>query len=251
MKKISVSFAGSGGGMGGGMGGGGGMSSSNIAGIVQGATGIGQMIAGSVKMGKAKRLMPQEVDPAQVSIIDNLKRIRLGYGTGSEAASYNKQINTGLSSANNAAVSNAGGNGGALMAVLGNAQTGAQNAYGQVAASLEKNRMGALTLENQAINDVAQRKLDIKMAKYLQAMGDATSLTKAGAQNFGASFNTFSGGTTSGDMTGGSGSTSGATDAASTVAGGVTTNGASGGFKKKKGDGSAISAASSGASSVQ
>lgn len=194
------------GGMGGGMGGG---MASMIAGIVQGVTGIGQMIAGGVKSAKAKQLMPPETDPTQVSMVSTLRNLRMGYGTGSEAATYKNVINSGVKSAMNKAAAYSGGNTGQLLASFGNAIEGADNAYNNIASALEKNRMGALALEKQATDEVAQRRLDIKMAKYLQAMGEATTLGKAGMQNFAASFNTFSGGTTQGDMTGGGDPTGG------------------------------------------
>ena len=80
------------------------------------------------------------------------------------------------------------------MGALSASQASADTSYNSLAAQLEKNRLGALAMEDQQTDDIAQRKLDIQMMKYLQKKGEATSEMKAGQQNWMAGVEEFGGG---------------------------------------------------------
>lgn len=183
MKKLSVNFIGQGGGIG-----------QMASGVFKSVMGIGQLIAGGVQNKKAKGMEPQEVDPTQTSMLDTFRRLRKGYQTGSEAASYRDTINTGLSSITSKAAAYSGGNTGSMLATLTGAQSSADTAYNQLAGGLEKNRLATLAMEDQQTDDIAQRKLDIQMMKYLQMKSQATSNMKAGQQNWMAGVEEFAGG---------------------------------------------------------
>lgn len=229
MKKISLCFVGM---EGGGMSGIGQMGD----GIFKSVFGIGQMIAGGVQKAKAKKLMPGETDPSQVATIDTLRNMRRSYATGSEAQTYKNDINQGLATNANAIVRLSGGNTGGAMSAMAQSGANAGEAYGNMAANLEKNKMGALALENAAIKDVSQRRMDIKMAKYLQMMTQAMSNLKAGQQNWLAGHEEFGQGIESfmsGGMSGGKQTKSSGQQAAgggmADVSGGAATAGASAG----------------------
>lgn len=183
MKTLNINFIGVGGGIG-----------QMASGAFKSVMGIGQLIAGGVKNSQAKSLVPQEVDPTQTSMLDVFRRLRKGYQTGSEAASYRDTINQGLNTITNTAANFAGGNTGSLLASLTGAQGSADTAYNGMTAALEKNKFAALQMEDQQTDDIAQRKLDIQMMKYLQKKGEATSNLKAGQQNWTAGVEEFAGG---------------------------------------------------------
>lgn len=185
MKKLNLGFIGTG--TGGGIG-------QMASGVFKSAMGIGQLIGGAVQNKKANGMVPQEVDPSQVSMLDVFRRLRKGYTTGSEASSYKDTINEGLAGAEDTAAAYAGGNTGTLAATLSNAGARAGSAYNTLVGSLEKNRLAALGMEDQQTDDIAQRKLDIQMMKYLQMKGQATSNMKAGQQNWMAGAEEFGGG---------------------------------------------------------
>ncbi len=184
MKKLTINFIGAGGGGIGQM----------ASGVFKSVMGIGQLIGGAVQDKKADKIVPQEVDPSQTNMLDTFRRLRKGYQTGSEAASYRDTINTGLSGAENKIAAYAGGNTGSLLASLTGAQAGADSAYNTTAATLEKNRIAALGMEDQQTDDIAQRRLDIQMMKYLQKKTQAQSNIKTGQQNWGAGVEEFAGG---------------------------------------------------------
>lgn len=173
MKKITLSLIGVGaGGVG------------QIAeGVVGGITGIGQLIAGAIQRKQAQKLLPSETDPTQISMIDELKRMRLGYQTGAEASSYKNLVNTGLAGQTKAIVQYSGGGTGEILNNLGTAQSSAMGAYNNITSSLEKNRIGLLGMEDQEINDVDQRKLDVQQEIYLQKMAQGAGNSKVGGQN--------------------------------------------------------------------
>ena len=154
-----------------------------IEGVIKGLFGTGQMISGAVKNKQAKKLVPPEIDNTQVDMLDNMRRLRMGYQTGSEASQYKNLIGQGLANSINASIAAGGGNTGATLAAIGNAQASAQGAYNSVVAALEKNRLAALQMEDTQVDQIAQRKLDIQMAKYLQKLGEAKDDQKRGQEN--------------------------------------------------------------------
>jgi len=82
------------------------------------------------------------------------------------------------------AASYAGGGTGVILNSLSNAQDNAMNAYNNVAATLEKNRLAVLPMEVTETNDVAQRKLDLQEQNFLQKMTQATDNVKKGSSNW-------------------------------------------------------------------
>ena len=164
------------------------------SGVFKSVMGISQLIAGAVQNKKAEKLAPSEVDPTQTSMLDTMRRLRKNYKSGSEAAVHRNTINNGLATVSNKATSFAGGNTGSLLSALGEAQSMASNAYNDMTANLEKNRLAALSLEDQQTDEIAQRKLDVRMMKYLQQKGQATSNLKAGQQNWSAGVEEFGAG---------------------------------------------------------
>lgn len=186
MKKIRIILSGTGG-MGGGIG-------QMASGAFKSVMGIGQLIAGGVQAKKAKALTPDEVDPTQVSMLDTFRRLRKSYSSGSEAASYSDTINKRLANSTNAITASSGGNTGALLAGLTMSQDKAATAYNTTAANLEKNRLAALSMEDQQTDEIAQRKLDVRTMKYLQAKAQSDSNIKAGQQNWMAGVEEFGGG---------------------------------------------------------
>lgn len=186
MKKININFIGEGSG-GAGIG-------SMVSGAFKSVMGIGQLIGGAVQNKKAKALMPDDVDPAQTNMLDVFRSLRKGYQTGSEAASYRDTINEGLSGITKTAAAYSGGNTGSLLATLTGAQGKADSAYNQLAGGLEKNRLAALTMEDQQTDDIAQRKLELQLMRYNQMKTQADSNIKAGQQNWMAGVEEFGGG---------------------------------------------------------
>lgn len=182
------------------------------SGVFKSVMGIGQIIGGAVQNKKAEKMVPSEVDPTQTAMVDVFRRMRKGYMTGTEAGQYSNILNTGLASNANRIVALSGGNTGSALNALSSAQAGAQEAYGNLAGNLEKNRFTALAMEDQQIDDIAQRRLDVQMMKYLQKKTQAMSNLKAGQSNwiagveeFGAGADKFWGGGGAAGMMGGMG----------------------------------------------
>jgi hypothetical protein len=214
MKKINLILSS-------GMGGGGGIFQM-AAGATKSAFGVGQIIAGAVNNKKAEGMTPQEVDPSVSGMVDVFRRLRKGYTTGSEASAYKNTVNQGLATNANKIASLAGGNTSAAVSALSNAQVSSGEAYGNIAASLEKNRLVAAQAESQGVNDIAQRRLDIQMMKYLQKKAQAMSEVKAGQQNWMAGMDEFAGGADS-YFSGGAagGKKGGGGQSGTTIAGGM------------------------------
>ena len=153
------------------------------SGVFKSLVGISQLIAGGVQKKQAKKLEPQETDPNLVSMLDTFRTLRRAYSTGSEASKSRNVINRNMASGTNAITSLSGGNTGGTLAAIVSTQSRADNAASQLAAQLEKDRLGVLQMEDQQNDEIAQRKLDVRMMKYLQKMGQATSNIKGGTAN--------------------------------------------------------------------
>lgn len=180
------------------------------SGVFKSVMGIGQLIGGAVQNSKANKMVPSETDPTQTAMVDVFRKMRKTYQTGSEASSYRNTINEGLATNASRIAMMSGGNTGAAISGLAGAQAASQDAYGSIASNLEKNRIQALAMEDQQIDDIAQRRLDIQMMKYLQKKTNAMSNIKSGQQNwmagveeFGAGADKFFGGGMGGGMMGG------------------------------------------------
>jgi len=147
------------------------------------ANGVYQGVEGGLQKKRAASIAAPETDPNQVSMLDTLKRIRLGYQTGAEASSYKNILNQGLNTTIKGIGAYSGGATGNMIGAISNAQDNESNAYNTIAATLEKNRVGLLGLEDKDTNDNAQRKLDVQQSHYLQGQSDAYNNTKAGKQD--------------------------------------------------------------------
>ena len=145
--------------------------------------GIYQGVEGAMQKKRAESIAAPEVDPTQVSMLDTMKRLRLGYQTGAEASVYKNIINQGLDNSIKGVTAYSGGATGNMIGAISNSQDQAMNAYNNIAATLEKNRIGVLEMESKATDNIAQRKLDVQQAHSIQGQSDAYGNMKAGKQD--------------------------------------------------------------------
>lgn len=153
---------------------------SAVGGIIGG---VGGAISGAIQKKKEQGMAPGEQDPAQMAMVNRLRRLRETYQTGSEASEYRDTLNRGLSAKFKTIGQQSGGGTGQIMSNIVSAQDNEQGAYNQILATLEKNRFGVLGLENEGVNNTAQRALDVQNMKYNQGLASAYGNIKTGTAN--------------------------------------------------------------------
>lgn len=153
----------------------------NASSVVPAAIGVGQTIAGLVKKKKADAMMPNAEDPEQRAMQRLISRQRRAYQTGTannaDRAALRQAMQSGLSNTFKYGAGSRGLN--AMNQMYMQGLMGLNQANRNMAAQ-------TINQEKQAIDDLAQRRLDIQMTKYDREQARAAQLLQEGKQNMGA-----------------------------------------------------------------
>lgn len=147
--------------------------------------GAGQMISGVIKSARADRMSPTEVDPRQVSNLEDIRSRVKAAATGSDAITQNaiRQANQMTKSTQRMIGRSASGNVGSLMSGLLRAQrVGGQNVNNAMAHS-RKMLPQFMQLESQLNNQIAKRQLELQMREQNQERAEGAQLQKSGFGN--------------------------------------------------------------------
>jgi hypothetical protein len=182
-----------GGGGGGGGKGGGGMMSSAINGATKPlkasmslATGLVQGIKASRLKKKAEAAFPELVDPKQASFLAELAQKKKSIDTGADFASGMQQIDTTNAGTNDAVIKAGGGDVGATMQGLLEAQMGAGIAKNNVLAQGQQQQYAYTNSYEDMLDKMSARKLQLQLLRNNQLNAQWDSASKASKANLAA-----------------------------------------------------------------
>ncbi len=155
-----------------------GAAAGSFIGAPQIGAGIGGSIGGMIDTNKANKDAQKAED--NLSETDNnvtkfLKEIHdrnLSYKTGSGASFYTDEAKEAGASAVAGVIGLSGGNTGAALGAAEGVGKGVSRSVNEILANLEKQNQFGTTLEASLIQGVAQRKLEMNLAKYAQTKAD-------------------------------------------------------------------------------
>lgn len=152
------------------------------AGSLFGAPMVGAGIGGSIgglfdtnsanKKSKAAEENILQSDPNVTKFLKNIHDRNLSYKTGSGSSFYTDEAKKAGASAVQGALNLSGGNTGAAVSAVTGVGKGASRSVNEILANLEKENQFGTSLEANLINNIAQRKLEVNLAKYSQAQAE-------------------------------------------------------------------------------
>jgi hypothetical protein len=149
------------------------------------AIGGGQLLSSIIKKRQANKIKPQEEDPEQRMLLNELnnKRLQIERGAGAQVQMGRDLIGRGQSLAQSNILRAGGGNVGATMTGLSMANRQAGDATNQLLAD-SQNQAGQYTqMAIQLQDKIQQRKFGVKTAAYLQRLRESAENRKQGLSN--------------------------------------------------------------------
>jgi len=156
-----------------------------------------ELAGGILAQRRAKKLEPPPEDTEQRRFLNELMRRRRAMMTGSAYTETLREIRSQQAATQRGMERAAGGAGGALIAGLARTQRAAGSTFSELAAREEEKALGYTQLVKQMIDQISQRKLELQMSKYTQALLDAQGLKRAGLSQITSGLAQMSGGDTS------------------------------------------------------
>lgn len=147
----------------------------------QGALSIFQMLKGGADNSKAT--LPQLEDPSQVAFLSDIERKRKALLTGSATSAFSKKIaNKTATIANSVSSVSAGDSSGALTA-LSRIVNAEDNSVNNLLADSEKQSFAYTQMQNDLLERIAKRKMELQLAQYSQLKTQGTGMQMAGMDN--------------------------------------------------------------------
>lgn len=153
-----------------------------IAGSFFGAPELGAAIGGAIGGGidskiasnKASKLSNdlKAEDSNITKFLSEINRDKLAYKTGSMSSFYADTIKEAGANAAQGALGLSGGETGAALAATEGVSKGVSKGVNEMLASLEKEKQFSTSLSATLVNGIAQRKLELGLSKYSQAMAE-------------------------------------------------------------------------------
>ena len=154
-----------------------------ISAAISGALAVGQTIAGAAKMAQANNITIDETDSRQVSFLDEILARSRAYDTGAAFTNARDSLSRDVASINAGVVATSGGQGGAAANNLARVAESSAAGFNNVMATGQQMQMQYTGLANQLINDIAQRRLEVRMAEKMQKRAMGTQLLQDGMNN--------------------------------------------------------------------
>lgn len=158
------------------------------------ATGLVQSIAGMVKKNKAKDMFPMDEDPEMRAYLNDIARKKRSFKTGSAFSESLKELKNEEALTNRGILSASGGSSGAAISGLGRTQKNTGDMFGKIAEAGMQEEFSLDQLYGNVLSNMSQKKLELSLLKYNQAMTEASDLAKHGKGNAMAGFNFLNGG---------------------------------------------------------
>jgi len=190
---------------------GGGSAISGIMSMINIAAGDSKQRQGEEQRRKAKGLLPPMEDPEMRSQLGYLERKRRAIETGGAySGAYNK-IQRNLANTQSGIMQASGGNVGAALSAMKQANTGANEAFGDIANSQNGDLFNWNNQYGSLLDTIARRKAQLQLTKYNQEMAEAAAKIKKGEERKDAGISDLMGsvGSLGGMMGGGGGSMGG------------------------------------------
>jgi hypothetical protein len=146
--------------------------------------GLYDMEAGKTKRGSAMGQKPPLEDPEMRQYLGYLQRKRRAIETGSTYGRQANKIGQQLADTQSGIVQVSGGNAGAAISGMLQAQRGAGESYGDL---VERNMPLGLQYEKAysgVLDSISQRKQDLQLLGYNQEMAESAALTKSGNESY-------------------------------------------------------------------
>jgi len=178
-----------------------------------GAMGLGMGLIQSIQAKKLKdranSAFPDLVDPSQAAFLAELGQKRKSLDTGSAFATGMQNIDASQAGTNNAIVQSSGGDAGATMQALLQAQRVAGDSKNSVIAQGQSQQLAYTQMYQGMLDQIAARKLQLQMQRSQQAQAEWAAKQKSASQNLMTGIAGFSGagspgmsGSKAGDSTG-------------------------------------------------
>lgn len=150
---------------------------------ISAAVGIGQSIAGIVKNKKANNITIDETDSQQTSLANEILARSRAAETGAAYTSGKDKIGRNTSSIVQGILGVSGGAGGSSAATLARLGETVGQGFNEVMTQQNQQQMQYTGLASQLINDIAQRRLEVRYAEKMQQKAEATQLIQDGMGN--------------------------------------------------------------------
>ena len=142
------------------------------------ATGLIQNIQANKLKKQADASMPELVDPNQAAYLSELNQKRKSLASGAEFSTAMQQADTQQASVNDAITRGAGGDSGATIQGLLQAQTNAGNIKNQALANGQQQQYAIDSVYGNQLNKIAARKMQLQLLQVPQSVSLLLSLQK-------------------------------------------------------------------------
>lgn len=145
--------------------------------------GAGQTITGLIKNRKAKESFPDLVDANELNFANELDRKATSYFTGSQSAAGMSKLSDASAAITKGITDSSSGDSAAALTAFGNQQASLSEGFNNILADAEA-RAFALTQARMGMKSkIADRKMQLQLAKYSQGKAEGASLINSGLQN--------------------------------------------------------------------
>ena len=169
------------------------LAKSNAGAIAQTGLGAMQMFYGARAMRNAKKMIPSRIDTEEQKYKAELDAIRKGNYTGAGIAEALRQLRVSQINNQQAIMSGAGGYGGAALAGVAYSNASLANEMGKLQLAQQEARQKDEALYGAQLNRAADRRSDLDMMEYKNAMQRARQINSDAFKNITAGINSFTG----------------------------------------------------------